>query len=104
MEDIKYIYYEIYSIVDSDGNKIVEEKFQNINILKLKPITNSSGFWGFTNVTERKSKNEFVWLHQNWINLEKYKLGHSLKNKEINKCLEYLNIKLRKEKLEKIGK
>jgi hypothetical protein len=104
--NIKYIYYEKYAIYNSDGKEVVKEKIQNINALLIKPNTNSSGIWGYRNVTEHKGKNEFVLLEQIWIDLEKYKFGKQIYLKSDNniyKCLEYINIKIRKEKLNKIN-
>ena len=102
MNDIKYIYFEVYSI---SGVEIVEPRLQNINALIFKPQTNSSGFWGYTNMTKRRNDDTFVWVHQNWVDIEKYnnkKLHHNMDN-YIIECLKYLNVKLRKNKLEKIA-
>jgi len=103
MSDIKYIYYEVYS---SLGTNNVEPRAQNINVLMLKPHTNSDGFWGTSSRTRHKSVDYNVHIRQIWVDLEKYNFGHSayyLYDKEIYKCLEYINIKLRKNKLEKIS-
>ena len=40
----------------------------------FKPHTNSSGLWGFMNITERKGFSEptFSIVEQHWVDLEKF--------------------------------
>jgi hypothetical protein len=64
---IKYLYFEIHW---QDGEMPTNPEIRNENILLLKPHTNSSGEWGFTNVT--KSKYYTTTVDQSWIDLEKY--------------------------------
>ena len=61
---IKYIYFEQYNL--NNNGPII----QNENILYHKPKTNTSGFWGFMNVT--KSRNRTVIVNQYWVDFEKY--------------------------------
>ena len=74
MKEIKYLYFEIKYITGVDPTT---PSIKNENILLIKPNTNSSGIWGFRNVTERKgfSKPTFSIVEQNWIDLNKYKFG-----------------------------
>lgn len=71
MNEIKYIYFEIKYIKGVDET---EPTIENENVLMFKPHTNSSGVWGFTNITERKgfSVPTFSIVEQNWIDLEKF--------------------------------
>jgi hypothetical protein len=65
---IKYIYFEIYW---QEGEQPSDPIIRNENILLFKPHTNSSGEWGFRNVT--KGKYYYAIVDQSWIDLEKYK-------------------------------
>lgn len=65
---IKYIYFEVYW---QEGEQPSEPIIRNENILLLKPHTNSSGEWGFRNVT--KGRYYYATVDQFWIDLEKYK-------------------------------
>ncbi len=49
---------------------------RNVNILQIKPYTNSGGFWSYRHIHSRKDHNNndtssFV-IDQYWIDLEKY--------------------------------
>jgi hypothetical protein len=97
MNEIKYIYFEIKYV---KGVGRTEPTIENENVLLIKPNTNSSGVWGFTNITERKGFKEptFSIVEQNWIDLEKFKeeqhkVYDSLK-KQVDTVLERLNQKL----------
>lgn len=48
---IKYLYFEVYW---QEGEMPSKPEIRNENILLLKPHTNSSGEWGFRNVTQSK--------------------------------------------------
>lgn len=74
---IKYLYFEIYW---QDGEMPTKPEIRNENILLLKPHTNSSGEWGFTNVT--KSKYYTTTVDQSWIDLEKYSAYRAKKIKQ----------------------
>lgn len=93
MIEIKYLYFEIKYI---KGVGKTKPAIQNTNVLMIKPNTNSTGYYGFTNITERKGFNEptFSIVEQNWIDLEKFKeekhkLPHKLK-KQVHIVLESL--------------
>ena len=99
MNEIKYIYFEIKYV---KGVGETKPTIENENVLLIKPKTNSSGVWGFTNITERKGFSEptFSIVEQNWIDLEKFKeeqhkIYDSLK-KQVDMVLERLNQKLLK--------
>lgn len=103
---MKYIYFEIHSV---EGGSFPEDThMQNENILFLKPETNSSGYWGYRNVTiqnETKSRpRRCSTVEQNWIDLTKYKPGETYDqlDKHVQECLDKINIKLRGEKLNRI--
>jgi len=78
--NIKYIYFEVKYVV---GAGPTEPNIENENVLLLEPKTNSSGFWGFTNVTERKNfdKPTFSIVEQTWINLELFNTTENLDEK-----------------------
>lgn len=99
MDEIKYIYFEIKYV---KGVGETEPKIENENVLMFKPHTNSSGVWGFTNITERKGFKEptFSIVEQNWVDLEKFKdenhkVYSGLKS-QVDKVLNRLNQKLLK--------
>lgn len=71
MEEIKYIYFEIKHLKGIDST---EPKIENENALLIRPNTNSSGIWMFTNITERKGFSEpsFSIVNQYWIDLDKF--------------------------------
>jgi hypothetical protein len=73
---MKYIYFEISQIV---GAGATEKEVQNINILLLKPHTNSDGIWSFRHITERYDKNgtksSYRVTDQVWIDLEKFDMN-----------------------------
>lgn len=107
MNDIKYIYFELY--VENAS----KPKIQNENILFLKPDTNSSGYWGYRNVTERRKMNsvsDYIVVHQYWVDFTKYELRKNINTSPngenyhlwIKNTLEKLKNKLRKEKLKEI--
>jgi hypothetical protein len=112
MNDIKYIYFELYS--ENNSKPIIK----NENVLLIKPDTNSNGYWGYRNMTERKRgigeniHTEYVIVDQNWIDLTKYEFnGYGFTFKMfygmtlddcIKNCISKLIIKLRKEKLKEI--
>lgn len=108
MNNIKYIYFEVYWV---QGNNPIESRIQNENILQFKPHTNSNGVWGYRNVS-KSGDIRWVTVDQYWIDLEKYKLNKTNifymniedYNKWVELCLDKLNIKLRKNKLENILK
>lgn len=99
MKEIKYIYFEINHIAGINPTpKIIE----NENALLIKPHTNSSGIWGFTNMTEYRGLSEpaFSIVNQYWIDLEKFrekehKVYDELKE-QVDTVLERLNQKLLK--------
>jgi hypothetical protein len=104
-KDIKYIYFELYSL---NGSKPI---IQNENILLIKPTTNSNGVYEYRNVNERKkmnSVNDTIIIDQCWIDLTKYVFGNrrpfTFNSREywINECSTRLNLKLREEKLKEI--
>ena len=108
MTEIKYIYYEIYSV--EGGSFPIERRLQNENILLIKPETNSDGFWGFRNVTKRNLSGSiperFSTVEQNWIDFEKYKFGntyYSEMDEQINMCLDKFKPYIRDIKLSKLG-
>lgn len=99
MNKIKYIYFEIKYVKGVDET---EPTIKNENVLMFKPHTNSSGIWGFTNITERKGFSEptFSIVEQNWVDLEKFsgenhKVYDKLK-KQVDIVLERFNKKLLK--------
>lgn len=103
MNDVKYIYFEIKYVKGIDGT---EPTIQNENALVFKPNTNSSGVWGFRNVTERKGFSEptFAIVEQHWVDLEKFNeqnhpAYHELR-KNVNLVLDRLKIKARDLKIE----
>jgi hypothetical protein len=97
MNEIKYIYFEIKYIKEVDET---EPTIENENVLLIKPTTNSSGIWGFTNITERKGFSEptFSIVEQNWIDLEKFQVeNHKIYSKlksQVDDVLDRLNQKL----------
>lgn len=102
MGEIKYIYFEINQII---GDNSTEKIIENENVLLIKPNTNSSGVWGFTNMTERKgfSQPTFSIVNQYWIDLnkfkgEKHKIYSELK-KQVDIVMEKINSKVRTIKL-----
>jgi len=72
MDKIKYIYFEVNYIIGIDPT---EKRIENENALMFKPNTNSSGYWGFRNLTERAnmSRPTFSVVEQFWIDLETFK-------------------------------
>lgn len=73
MPDIKYIYFETYGKVrDSDraSHNCINHKIQNVNVLMLKPETNSSGYWQIRHVT--KGDNFNICVDQYWVYLDKF--------------------------------
>jgi len=105
--DVKYIYFELYS-EPVIGEKKAEPSIQNENALMFKPHTNSSGIWGFTNITKSyryKTKVSSTVVNQYWIDLviyDPYTHDGGKFDIIVNKVLNKLNIKLRKPKLEQI--
>lgn len=97
-KEIKYIYFEIKYV---KGVGETEPTIENENVLLIKPTTNSSGVWGFTNITERNGFSEptFSIVEQNWVDLEKFKEGQSKVynkfKKQVDIVLERLNEKLK---------
>ena len=101
---MKYIYFEIKYI---DGYNSTEQRIENENILLIKPHTNSSGVWVFTNMSERYGfeKPSYSVVHQYWIDLEKFNAEHHIYRdiKElVDIVLDRLNQKLRENKLIRI--
>jgi hypothetical protein len=102
MNEIKYIYFEIKYVKGVDETK---PTIENENVLMFKPKTNSSGVWGFTNITERKGSSEptFSIVEQNWIDLEKFsKENHRVYSKlksQVDDVLNRLNRLNRENKL-----
>ena len=99
MDEIKYIYFEIKYV---KGVCETEPTIENENVLMFKPNTNSSGVWGFTNITERKGFSEptFSIVEQNWVDLEKFndenhKVYSKLKS-QVDDVLNRVNQKLLK--------
>ena len=84
---IQYIYFEVNRVT---GENATEPVLENVNGLILKPHTNSSGVWGFTNLTERPPppktdrKSSYAYVLQFWVDLDKYKFGHE-RSKELDK-------------------
>jgi hypothetical protein len=99
MNEIKYIYFEIKYV---KGVGETKPTIENENVLMFKPHTNSSGVWGFTNITERKGFSEptFSIVEQNWIDLEKFgEENHKVYSKlklQVDEVLDKLNQKLLK--------
>ena len=96
MQEIKYIYFEIN---EKTGRLSEESRIDNENVLLIKPNTNSSGFWSFTNVTEDKYHREstFTIVNQYWIDLDKYKSIPQSNDKlslQVDEVLKKLNKKL----------
>jgi hypothetical protein len=90
MKEIKYIYFEVNRIT---GYNQSEKNIENINILLIQPHTNSDGYWGFTNLTERHgfSEKSYNMVVQHWIDLEKYNnSGTNYMREEIDIVLESL--------------
>ncbi len=94
MNEIKYIYFEIKYV---KGVSETEPTIENENVLMFKPNTNSSGVWGFTNITT------FSIVEQNWIDLEKFsKENHRVYSKlksQVDDVLNRLNKLNRENKL-----
>jgi len=98
---MKYIYFELNKI---NGYNETEITIENPNILMIEPNTNSDGFWGFTNITERHGfpTESSVIVNQNWVNLDKYDLNKYTNpkhpfyklDKHIKECIEILKTKL----------
>jgi len=103
---MKYIYFEIHSV--EGGFSPEEPHMQNENILFLKPKTNSGGYWGYKNITILNNTNYTPRIcsivEQNWIDLTKYKPKETYDklDKQVQECLDKINIKLREEKLNRI--
>lgn len=99
MKEIKYIYFEIKYVKGVDET---EPTIENDNALLFKPHTNSSGIWGFTNITERKGFNEPTYsiVEQNWVDLEKFNgRNHKVYDKlkqQVDMVLERLSQKMLK--------
>ena len=70
MNNIKYLYFEIEYLI---GDNATKPSIINENVLLIKPETNSSGVWGFTNMSERAGGKSFVVIEQYWIDLDKFK-------------------------------
>lgn len=103
---IKYIYFEVNHITGSDPT---QKSVENENVLLIKPHTNSSGIWGFENMTEIGfSQPSFSIVNQYWIDLEKFNNSKYLLPVEVefenyvDIALKKIKVKLRKEKLQKI--
>lgn len=102
MNEINYIYFEIKYI---KGVGETEPTIENENALMFKPHTNSSGVWGFTNITERKGFSEptFSIVEQNWVDLEKFNQeNHEVYSKlksQVDEVLNRLNQKLLKNEI-----
>jgi len=101
---MKYIYFEIKYI---SGYNSTEQRIENENILLFKPDTNSDGFWGFTNITERHGFEEpsYSVVVQHWIDLEKFNGEHKVYKElkeQVDIVLDRLNQKLRDNKLKRI--
>ncbi len=98
--DIKYIYFEIKYVT---GGALFSPEIENENVLLIKPNTNSSGVWGFRNVTERrKGLSEYSVVEQNWIDLDKYKFGifpYEKLDEQIKYVLRKLEEKINNEKI-----
>lgn len=73
--EIKYLYFEIKYVNNSNGLIMSTSEIENENVLLIKPHTNSIGMWHFRNVTERKSLQKpstFSIVEQYWIDLDKF--------------------------------
>lgn len=70
MSELKYIYFELHQI---KGKGETTPVIENENVLLIKPHTNSSGIWGFKNVTTRHGNelSESI-VEQFWVDLDKF--------------------------------
>lgn len=73
INDAKYIYFEVKR-VSMDGTYIDEPRLMNVNILHIKPHTNSDGIWGYRNVDIRniRAGRRVSYTDQYWVDLTKY--------------------------------
>lgn len=111
MNNYRYIYFEIHSEIDKcidTGLSNQTRTIKNENFLLLKPENlNSSGYWGFTNMTTRKIKNNMIErtlvVEQYWIDSEIYDFNTISPLKDMTlKVLRKLESKKRDDKLNKI--
>ena len=108
---MKYIYFEHHWYKYTDGSGKETHSIENYNVLLNKPHTNSGGLWGHNFITEHKSGRGLPWYNhivdQYWIDLEKYDLNETSKDKDtqlVKDALDKLNYKsiIRDSKLEKL--
>lgn len=94
---MKYIYFEIKHV---SGYNSSEPVIENENVLLIKPLTNSSGIWGFRNITERKgfSKLSFLIVEQYWIDLDKFdsEKCHSNIKENLNQAMQKISERISK--------
>ena len=94
MSQIKYLYFELNHIT---GYNSTEVTIKNENVLLIKPHTNSSGVWSYSNMTEQHGFPEqtFSIVNQYWIDLDKFNEDEytSLK-KYVDIVLEIVNNKI----------
>ena len=94
MSQIKYLYFELNHIT---GYNSTEVTIKNENVLLIKPHTNSSGVWSYSNMSEQHGfpKQIFSIVNQYWIDLDKFNEDEytSLK-KYVDIVLEIVNNKI----------
>jgi hypothetical protein len=99
---MRYIYFEKYKLIKKDTGEIIEDKIQNLNVLLLRPDNlNTSGYWEFSNLTERKNQNENVLVEQYWIDIKVYN-SNGVINEGLNEIKRLLKTKKREIKLNSI--
>jgi hypothetical protein len=98
MKEVDYIYFELRRL--SNGKGFVTDPIMiNENALIFKPDTNSVGYRGFTNMTERRSGQEYLIIDQYWVDLKKFhnSENNSELSKRVKECKEKLQEKWQKE-------
>jgi hypothetical protein len=98
---VKYIYFELNHYTGE------EETIENMNILLMKPETNSEGIWGITHITETfrtktrdhfgVEKKTFRVVNQHWVDLEKYRTKSFHLGKKDSKIIEEVINKLKEQ-------
>lgn len=102
MSQIKYLYFELNHIV---GHNSTDVTIKNENVLLIKPHTNSSGVWSYSNMTEQHGFPEqtFSIVNQYWIDLDKFNEDeYTILKKYVDTVLEIVNNKINTPKESKI--
>ena len=73
---MRYIYYEVHQVSHKEGESPNDKVIKNVNVLMNRPENlNSYGIYGFTHCTRsyrNRDSEEYLFVHQNWVDLEVY--------------------------------